>query len=83
MALCEGEIRQVGRVWADGRQRQALHSLVARLEVWLPAEEDRLSQARQRDLPEPTREAEWRMLLGLYERLCAALARSAAAHDGP
>jgi len=71
-----------GRVGANGRQRQVLHSLVARLEVWLPAEEARLSRARQRHLPEPTREAEWRMFLGLYERLCVALAGSAQSHAG-
>ena len=65
------------QVRANGRQRQVLHSLVARLEVWLPAEEARLSRARQRDLAEPAREAEWRMLLGLYERLSAALGHSA------
>jgi len=57
-----------------GRQRAALLELVRRLEDWLPATERRLAIARGRGQPALAHEAEWQAMLGLYERLCTALA---------
>ena len=53
----------------DERQRRVLHHLVRRLEQWLPVEERYLERARAANRPSERREAEWRELLRLYERL--------------
>ena len=60
--------------YADGRRAWRLARLVEHLERWLPAEEARLTAARAQRRPRPGDEARWQALLGLYERLCQALA---------
>jgi hypothetical protein len=57
---------------ADQDRHRAVAALVERLESWLPAEEKRLSAGRRRNSVDYQAEAEWRSLLGLYERLSAA-----------
>jgi hypothetical protein len=54
-------------------QRPVLRALLRQLETWLPAEEDRLLRARQQNCPLARQEAAWRAMLGLYERLSAAI----------
>jgi hypothetical protein len=54
-------------------RRLTVRALLERLEAWLPAEEDRLVRARQQDRPLARQEADWHALLGLYERLSAAV----------
>ena len=63
----------------DGLRRRELLALFRKLELWLPAEERRLAQARRQRRPQPRSEADWRDLLRLYERLCLALAPQAGA----
>jgi hypothetical protein len=57
-----------------GRTPQELTTLLRRLDSWLPAEEQRLTQARAQERPLPRREARWQAMLQLYERLTLALA---------
>jgi hypothetical protein len=57
---------------ADQDRCRAVAALVERLERWLPAEEKRLSAVRRRNSVDDQAEAEWKSLLRLYERLCAA-----------
>ena len=64
--------RSVGAA-LDDRQRRVLLRLLRRLERWLPAEEAVLERARRANRPLLRREAEWRELLKLYERLCTGL----------
>jgi hypothetical protein len=59
--------------------RQTLISIMERLESWLPAEEQRLSFAREVNFPASEREAEWRDMLQVYERLSRVLGRPAQA----
>jgi len=56
-----------------GSRRLVLRELLEQLEAWLPAEEDRLLRARQQNRPLADQEADWRAMLGLYERLCTAV----------
>ena len=59
-------------------QRQTLQHLVRRLEQWIPSEEVFLQRARAANRPDLRREAEWRDLLKLYERLCMILTPASA-----
>ena len=56
-----------------GSRKLTVRALLEQLEAWLPAEEDRLLRARQQNRPLADQEADWRAMLGLYERLCTAV----------
>lgn len=58
-----------------GGRRRVLLAIVRRLEAWLPAQEAALQRARAANRPLLRREAEWRELVRLYERLCTAVGR--------